>query len=399
MTTSYFKSPSTPLLSVLAAATLVACGGSNPEALLTLDGKQPLVVAHRGASGYLPEQTVEAYVKAIDLGADAIEPDLVSTKDGILIARHDPNLAYSTNVASIAKFANRKRTMTIDTEVQEGWFASDFTLAEIKELGGTATDAERPQQFNGLYKIATLQEIIDLAKARSVNGRVVAVYPETKNPSFHREIGLPLEDKLIAIVKAAGWNSKDAPIFVQSFEPSSLKYLKANGLATKLVQLIDADDVNLATGALTFAAPYDRPYDWFKSGDPRLFSAMVTPAGLAEIKTYADGIGPWKPYIISVKGQLGTDGKVKDINGDGRVNYADASSLPPTTLIADAHKAGLIVHAYTFRNESRRIPANFNNDPKEEYKAFYRLGIDGLFSDFADTAIAARADYLKETGR
>ena len=387
------------LSSAFSIAVLTACGGSNPPALLTLDGKQPVVVAHRGASGYLPEETYEAYVKAIELGADAIEPDLISTQDGVLIARHDPNLAYSTNVASLAKFAARKKTITVDGEVQEGWFASDFTLAEIKELGGISTDAERPQQFNGLYKVVTFQEIIDLAKTRSVNGRVIAVYPETKNPSYHREIGLPLEDKLIAMVKAAGWNSKDAPIYVQSFEPSSLKYLKANGLNTKLIQLIDADDVNLATGALTFAAPYDRPYDWFKAGDTRLFSAMVTPAGLAEIKTYADGIGPWKPYIISVKGQLGADSKVKDVNGDGKVNYADASSLPPTTLIADAHKAGLFVHAYTFRNESRRIPADFKNDPKEEYKAFYRLGIDGLFSDFADTAIAARADYLKEMGR
>lgn len=387
------------LSSAISIAVLTACGGSNPPALLTLDGKQPVVVAHRGASGYLPEETYEAYVKAIELGADAIEPDLISTQDGVLIARHDPNLAYSTNVASLAKFAARKKTITVDGEVQEGWFASDFTLAEIKELGGISTDAERPQQFDGLYKVVTFQEIIDLAKTRSVNGRVIAVYPETKNPSYHREIGLPLEDKLIAMVKAAGWNSKDAPIYVQSFEPSSLKYLKANGLNTKLIQLIDADDVNLATGALTFAAPYDRPYDWFKAGDTRLFSAMVTPAGLAEIKTYADGIGPWKPYIISVKGQLGADGKVRDVNGDGKVNYADASSLPPTTLIADAHKAGLFVHAYTFRNESRRIPADFKNDPKEEYKAFYRLGIDGLFSDFADTAIAARADYLKEMGR
>lgn len=387
------------VFSVVSIAVLTACGGSNAPALLTLDGKQPLVVAHRGASGYLPEETYEAYVKAIDLGADVIEPDLVSTQDGVLIARHDPNLAFSTNVASIAKFAGRKKTVAVDGEVQEGWFAGDFTLSEIKELGGISTDAERPQQFNGLYKIATFQEIIDLAKTRSVNGRVIAVYPETKNPSYHRGIGLPLEDKLIAIVKAAGWNSKDAPIYVQSFEPSSLKYLKANGLNTKLIQLIDADDVDLVTGKLTFAAPYDRPYDWFKSGDTRLFSAMVTPAGLAEIKTYADGIGPWKPYIISVKGQLGTDNKVKDINGDGKVNYADASSLPPTSLIADAHRAGLLVHAYTFRNESRRIPADFKNDPKEEYKAFYRLGIDGVFSDFADTAVAARADYLKEMGR
>ena len=386
-------------LCALSAAVLTACGGSDPLPLLTLDGKQPLVVAHRGASGYLPEETLEAYVKAIEMGADVIEPDLISTKDGVLIARHDPNLAYSTDVANHPEFASRKKTTQVDGETQTGWFASDFTLAEIKTLGGISTDAERPQQYNGLYKVVTFQEIIDLAKKYSVNGRVVAVYPETKNPTYHRELGLPLEDKLIAMIKAAGWNSKDAPIFVQSFEPSSLKYMKAQGLNTKLIQLIDADDVDLATGKLTFAAPYDRPYDWFKAGDTRLFSAMVTPAGLAEIKTYADGIGPWKPYIMSVKGQLDANGKVKDINGDGKVNYADASSLPPTTLIADAHKAGLMVHAYTFRNESRRIPADFKNDPKAEYKAFYRLGIDGVFSDFADTALQARSEYLREMGR
>lgn len=393
------KKQTTLALCALTAAVLTACGGDSPAPFLTLDGKQPLVVAHRGASGYLPEETFEAYVKAIELGADVIEPDLVSTKDGVLIARHDPNLVYSTDVASHSEFADRKKTTQVDGETQTGWFASDFTLAEIRTLAGISTDAERPQQYNGLYKIVTFQEIIDLAKKYSVNGRTVAVYPETKNPTYHRDLGLPLEDKLIELIKAAGWNSKDSPVYVQSFEPGSLKYMKSKGLNTRLIQLIDADDVDLATGTLTFAAPYDRPYDWFKAGDTRLFSAMVTPAGLAEIKTYADGIGPWKPYIIPVKGQLGTDGKVKDVNGDGKVNYADASSMAPTNLIADAHKAGLTVHAYTFRNESRRIPADFKNDPKAEYKAFFRLGLDGVFSDFTDTALQARAEYLKELGR
>ncbi len=390
------------LVATLAAAGLAACGGSyvKPEvALPTLNQQLPLVVAHRGASGYLPEQTYEAYVKAIELGADAIEPDLVSTKDGVLIARHDPNLAYSTDVASHPEFASRKKKVSVDNEMQEGWFASDFTLAEIKTLGGIATDAERPQEFNGKFKIATFDELIALVKAKSTATRQIALYPETKNPSYHRSIGLPLEDKLIAAINAAGWNSKDAPIYVQSFEPSSLKYLRSKGLLVKMVQLIDADDVDLATGKLTYAAPYDRPFDWFLAGEKRLFSDMVTPAGLAEIKTYADGIGPWKPYIISVKGKLGTDGKVMDVNGDGKVNYADASSQAPSSLIIDAHKAGLFVHAYTFRNEKRRIPADFNGQAKEEYKAFYRLGLDGLFSDFPDTALAARAEYLKEIGK
>ncbi|MFC7418571.1 glycerophosphodiester phosphodiesterase [Iodobacter arcticus] len=389
------------------ALALSACGGSDdatPEAvkpaLLTLDGQQPLVVAHRGASGVLPEHTIEAYAKAIEMGADAIEPDLISTKDGVLISRHDPELSGSTDVASRSEFANRKRKDTVDGEAFDGWFASDFTLAEIKTLRAKiTTDPTRPQQFNGQYAIPTFQEIIDLAKLKSTSSRSIAVYPETKNPTYHRNLKLALEDKVIEIINKAGWNSKTAPIFVQSFEPSSLKYMKEKGLKTKLIQLVDGDDVDLKTGKVTLAYPYDRPFDWNTSGDKRFFTDMLTPAGLAEIKTYADGIGPWKPYIISVKGQLGADGKVMDVNGDGKVDYSDASSIAPSTLISDAHKAGLMVHAYTFRNEKRRIPADFKNDPKAEYKAFFRLGIDGVFSDFADTAVVARNEYLKEMGR
>jgi len=371
------------------AAELAACGGSAVTPLPTLDGKPAVVVAHRGASGYLPEETVEAYAKAIELGADAIEPDVISTKDGVLIARHDPNLAFSTDVAQHPEFAARKRKLSVDGEVQEGWFASDFTLAEIKTLGGISTDAERPQQFNGQYKIATIQEVIDMIKK---SGRNIAIYPETKNPTFHRQQGLPLEDKLLAMLAAAGWTERDSPVFIQSFEPGSLKYMRSKGSRLKMVQLIDADDVDLKTGALTYAAPYDKPFDWAQAGDRRLFSDMVTPAGLAEIKTYADGIGPWKRYIVSVKGAV-------DINGDGKVNDADTTTMEPTTLVADAHKAGLFVHPYTFRNEKRRLASNYKGDPVLEYKHFFALGVDGVFSDFADTALAARAEYLKEAGR
>jgi len=396
-------------MSALAGAALLAlsaCGGDSSSAantvhpFRTLNNEQPLVFGHRGASGYLPEQTLEAYARAIDLGADAVEPDLISTKDGVLIARHDPNLDFSTDVAKHPEFASRKKTVQVDGETQTGWFASDFTLAEIKTLGALITDAERPQQFNGLYKVVTFQEIIDLVKLRNTQlGRNVAVYPETKNPSYHCSLGLPLEDKLISIIKAAGWNSKTSPIFVQSFEPGSLKEMRAKGLNTRVVQLIDADDYDLKTGKLTYAAPYDRPYDWTLAGDTRLFSAMVTPAGLAEIKTYADGIGPWKPYIVPIKGALDAAGNLRDLNGDGKANYNDASSQPPTMLIDDAHRAGLFVHAYTFRNEQRRLAFDYNKEPKAEYLQFYRLGLDGLFSDFPDTALEARKTYLQELGR
>lgn len=368
-------------------------------ALKTLDGSPPMVAAHRGASGYIPEETIEAYVKAIELGADWIELDLVSTKDGVLIARHDPNLGISTDVATHPEFASRKRTKQVDGETQTGWFSDDFTLAEIKTLGAISTDAQRPQEFNGKYKVPTLQEVIDLAKRKTQEtGRTIGIYPETKNPSYFRLLGLPMEDKLLAQLSAAGWNSRGAPVLLQSFEPGSLKYMRSKGSTLRMVQLIDGDSVDLKTGAITFGVPSDRPYDWTLAGDKRNFDVMVTPAGLAEIKTYADGIGPWKRYIVSVKGQVGADGKVIDINGDGKVNDADATTLEPTTLIADAHKAGLFVHAFTFRNESRRLAANYKGDPKQEYLQFYALGLDGLFTDFTDTALQARDEYLRQVG-
>jgi glycerophosphoryl diester phosphodiesterase len=379
---------------------LVGCAGNDTLLLPSLHGTHPLIVAHRGASGYFPEETLEAYNKAIDLGADVIEFDLISTKDGVLIARHDPNLATSTDVASHQEFASRKKTTQVDGEIQTGWFASDFTLAEIKTLGATATDSERPQQYNGLYKIITFQEIIDLVKTRSAaTGRIIAIYPETKNPTYHRDLGLPLEDTFIDFINKAGWNSKTSPVYVQSFEPGSLRYMKGKGLNTRLIQLIDAADVDLKTGNLIFTAPLDRPYDWVKAGDTRLFSDMVTPAGLTDIKTYADGIGPWKHYIVTIKGSLDAGGDLKDINGDGTINNADAYIQPPTTLVADAHKVGLLVHPYTFRNEQRRLANDYKGDPLKEYQTFYQLGVDGVFTDFTDTALAARSMYLKGMGR
>ena len=391
------------MLTAGAALALAACSmpGAGPSARLpTLDGQPPLVVAHRGASGLLPEETLEAYARAIELGADMIEMDLVSTKDGVLITRHDPNLAISTDVAKHPEFAARKKTVQVDGETQTGWFSNDFTLAEIKRLGAISTDAERPQQFNGQYKVPTFQEVIDLAKAKSrETGRTIGIYPETKNPTYFRDLGLPMEDKLIAMLEAAGWNSRGAPVLVQSFEPGSLKYMKSKGLKTRLVQLIDGDGIDMATGKMTYAVPVDRPYEWTKAGDRRNFDVMVTPAGLAEIKTYADAIGPWKRYIVSIKGTVGADGKPVDVNRDGKVNDADTTSMAPTNLVAEAHKVGLLVHPFTFRNESRRLASDYKGDGTNEYLAFYRLGVDGVFTDFTDTALAARRTWLKESGR
>ena len=227
------------------------------------------------------------------------------------------------------------------------------------------TDPERPQQNNGKFRVATLQEIIDLVKTESAKlGRTIVVYPETKNPSYHRDLGLPLEDKLIAALNAAGWNSRSAPVFVQSFEPGSLKEMRGKGLKTRMVQLIDGADIDLKTGKITYAIPFDRPYDWRKSGDARLFADMVMPAGLAEIKTYADGIGVWKPYIVPVKGRIDAAGQLVDVNGDGKVDLRDATTQPPTALVAEAHKQLLFVHVFTFRNEKRRLASSYRGDPR-----------------------------------
>jgi glycerophosphoryl diester phosphodiesterase len=395
----------TVALTVTAASAVAAHGvvanAAGQASAPTLDGRPPLVVAHRGASGYLPEETLEAFQLAIDQGANVIEFDLISTKDGVLIARHDAELAISTDVGNRPEFAGRRLVdWLVDGEKQTGWFAHDFTLAEIKTLRATVTDPERPQQNNGKFRIVTLQEIIDLAKAQSAKlGRSIAIYPETKNPTYHRDLGLPLEGKLIAALEAAGWNSRSAPVFVQSFEPGSLKEMRAKGLQTRMVQLIDGDDIDLTTGKITYAMPLDRPYDWAKAGDSRLFAAMVTPAGLAEIKTYADGIGPWKPYIVPVKGRLDAAGRLVDVNGDGKIDLRDASTQPATTLVADAHKAGLFVHPFTFRNEKRRLAFDYRGDSQAEYLQFFRLGVDGVFADFPDTAGAARAVLLREAKR
>lgn len=382
----------TLLISLLAApmSASVSAGGKKASAF-----PMPLVIGHRGGgSGYLPEHTLEAYALGIELGADFVEPDLVATKDGHLIARHEPNLINTTNVKDLPQFASRKRMATVDGATEEGFFASDFTLAEIKTIRAVQPLAERDQRFNGKFEIRTIDEIIEFVKRKSrEKDRTIGIYPETKHPTYHQKLGLPLEDRLLRVLDRAGWNKRSAPVFIQSFETANLKYLRTR-TTVKLIQLIDADDVNL-DGSLAFNPPFDKPYDWVVSGRKGLFSDLVTPAGLAEVRSYADGIGPWKPYIVSSKGtDKNGDGKPDDINGDGLVNDADRTLLPPTTLVADAHKLGLLVHPYTFRNEQRRLAADYKGTPTSEYVKFYELGVDGLFSDFADTAFAARIMFM-----
>jgi glycerophosphoryl diester phosphodiesterase len=342
---------------------------------------KPLVIGHRGASGFVPEHTLQSYKLAIKLGADYVEPDLVMTKDHVLIARHEPILGDSdpnttgdsTNVGEHPEFASRETTRTLDGVQTTGFWAQDFTLAEIKTLGARQTRGGRPTQFNGQFKIPTFQEIINLVKRRSHKlGRRIGIYPETKHPTFHDSQGLSLEEPLVRTLKKNGLNSKNSPVFIQSFEQSNLKELNTM-TRVRLIQLMDANDTD-ADGNPTYAPPFDRPYDWTASGDPtllaRTFGYFATDAGLDEVKTYADGIGPWKVYIIPITGGGGGDPKT------------------PTDLVARAHARGLLVHTWTFRDDA--FPSGFLGGPVDELLAFYRAGVDGVFADFPDTAFGAR---------
>jgi glycerophosphoryl diester phosphodiesterase len=346
------------------------------QAWNTLDGSSPIVIGHRGASGYLPEHTLEGYAKAIELGANYIEPDLVLTKDGVLIARHEPMLGGTTDVE--AKFGvGRKTTKVIDGETVTNYFASDFTLAEIKTLRAIQPRANRPQQYNGQFEIPTLAEVVALAQSKGVG-----IYPEIKHSTFHSGLfgARQIEDKLVTQLHAAYGNTVNAPVFIQSFEVNNLQYLNTK-TDIKLVQLIDAYDVK-ADGSLDKGFPFDQPYDVVAAGGTLSFADMVTPIGLAGIKTYADGIGPWKPYLVkTVDDGVERDGVAGLTINDRRVDGS-------TGVIAAAHTAGLLVHTFTFRNDASGYGFA---DPRAEMAYYFGLGVDGVFTDFPDTGVAALA--------
>jgi len=349
----------------------------------TLNGQMPLVIGHRGASGYLPEHTLAAYQLAIEQGADFIEPDLVMTADGVLIARHEPMLGATTDVGSRPEFAARLTTRMVDGVEVTDWFASDFTLAEIKTLRAVQPRASRDQSFNGQFEIPTLDEVIALAQTQSaIVSRPVGIYPEVKHSTYHADLfgANVFEDTLVNKLHAAYGNSSDAPVFIQSFEVSNLQYLNTQ-TDIQLVQLIDANDVNV-DGTLDLTAPYDRPYDFAVAGDPRTFADLLTAAGLDFINDYADGIGPWKPYLVTTV----ADGVER--TGDLALTINDRRVDGSTGVIEMAHDYGLLVHAWTFRNDASQYGFD---DPLEEMAYYFSLGIDGLFTDFPDTGVAARA--------
>ena len=370
---------------VLSAAFLQACGGSDDSTpFKTLSGAEPLVIAHRGASGILPEHTLEAYKAAIEQGADFIEPDLVLTQDGVMIDRHEPMLDGTTDVAS--KFpASRMRTRDVDGVPTTAYFASDFTLAEIKTLRAVQPRANRPQAYNGLYEIPTLDEVIALAKAEGTKrGKRVGIYPEIKHSTYHATtVGFGanyFEDKLVATLHAAYGNVASAPVFIQSFEVSNLQYLNTR-TNIKLVQLIDADDVK-DDGSLSLVAPYHKPYDFVVNNDSRSFADLLTASGLDFIKTYADAVGPWKPYLVKTV----NDGVER--TGDSTLTVNDRRVDGSTGVIEMAHQKGLLVHTWTFRDDAGGYGFK---DPQAEMQYYMRLGIDGVFTDFTATGVAARA--------
>lgn len=370
---------------VLSAAFLQACGGSDDSpAFKTLSGAEPLVIGHRGASGILPEHTLEAYTAAIEQGADFIEPDLVLTQDGVMIDRHEPMLDGTTDVAS--KFpASRMRTRDVDGVPTTAYFASDFTLAEIKTLRAVQPRANRPQAYNGLYEIPTLDEVIALAKAEGTKrGKSVGIYPEIKHSTYHATtVGFGarvFEDKLVATLHAAYGNVASVPVFIQSFEVSNLQYLNTQ-TNIRLVQLIDADDVK-DDGSMSLVAPYHKPYDFVVSNDSRSFADLLTSSGLDFIKTYADAVGPWKPYLVKTV----NDGVER--TGDATLTINDRRVDGSTGVIEMAHRKGLLVHTWTFRDDASGYGFK---DPQAEMQYYMSLGIDGVFTDFTATGVAARA--------
>ena len=357
----------------LLIAALVALGAPGASAQLHRHGgtaaerarSLPIVIGHRGASAYRPEHTLASYTLAIEMGADYIEPDLVSTKDHVLVVRHENDITGTTDVASHKEFADRRTTKVIDGQTITGWFTEDFTLAELKTLRAVERLPDvRPANtaFNGRFEIPTFQEVIDLAKRKGVG-----IYPETKHPTYFDSIGLSLEEPLLAALRRNRLDRRDAKVFIQSFEVGNLQELDRR-TRVPLVQLIDE------RGA---------PADLVAAGDRRTYDDLVTPAGLKAIARYADGIGPAKSRIVPLD--------------------ATRHIMRPTTLIRDAHREGLLVHPFTFRPENTFLAADFQlgdpaspafprarGDQPAELALFYRLGVDGVFADNADTAVAVR---------
>lgn len=333
-------------------AALLALAGLGPIAAVQAE---PLLIAHRGASGERPEHTLAGYERAIDQGADYIEPDLVLTKDGVLVARHENEIGGTTDVADHPEFADRKTSKAIDGVEVTGWFTEDFTLAELRTLRSRERLPDlRPAnvRFNDLYLIPTFEEILKLVRAKEAEAhRRIGLYPETKHPTYFAKIGLPHQAALLALLSRYGYENRDDPVFIQSFEVDNLKALRA-ATRLRLIQLVDAQ-----------GGPADHP--------GATYADMLTVAGLKDIAAYADGVGPSAALLVSPEG--------------------------PTALVGQAHDAGLAVHVWTLRMENAFLPPQFRraDDPQGRgdftgwVRAIAATGVDGIFSDFPGQAKAA----------
>lgn len=307
----------------------------------------PLIIAHRGASGHRPEHTLEAYALAIEMGADYIEPDLVATRDGVLVARHENEIGGTTNVSVL--FPDRKTVKRIDGVDVEGWFTEDLTLAELRTLRARERLAFRSHAFDDQLVVPTFEEIVTLADhAGRARGRVVGVYPELKHPTYFASIGLPLVPRLLAVLRSHGLDHAESPMLVQCFEVATLKALHAES-TVRLVQLLSGTDV-----------PYDRQV----VGDVRTGTDLVTRSGLAEIAAYAYAIGVHSRMVVGA-------------------SVGDA----PTSLVRDAHAAGLSVHVWTVRPEPVFLAARYAGDAEAEIAELVQLGVDGLFADYPDMVV------------
>ncbi|WP_127506972.1 glycerophosphodiester phosphodiesterase [Actinoplanes solisilvae] len=346
------------------AATAPALAGAVAAPALAHPGrKEPEVFGHRGASGYRPEHTLASYELAARMGADYIEPDLVATKDHVLVARHEPEIGGTTDVANRPEFAARRKTVLLDGVSVTGWFTEDFTLAELRTLRAVERlPAVRQENtlYNGLFKVPTFQEVLDLrAKLSKELGRDIGVIPETKHPTYFRRLGLDLETPLVDTLRRNHLDKRGARVWIQSFEAANLKMLHQQYRVK----------VNLVF--LTSAA--GNPFN-----DPRSYAQWLTPAGLKELSFFVDGIGPDKSQVIP--------------------RNADATLGTPTTLVRDAHAAGLKVIPYTFRAENQFLPADYRvgTDPNaygraiDEQITFLKTGIDGLFTDQPDIGVLSR---------
>ncbi|MER8196056.1 glycerophosphodiester phosphodiesterase [Streptomyces microflavus] len=330
----------------------------------------PTVIGHRGASGYRPEHTLGSYQLALDLGAHIVEQDLVPTKDGHLVCRHENDITGTTDVADHPEFAGRKATKSIDGVSYTGWFTEDFTLAELKTLRAEERiPGNRPDNtlYDGRWTIPTFEEVLRWAdKEGRKRGKPVWLYVETKHPTYFRSLGLGLEEPLARLLRRYGRDRKNSPLILQSFEPTSIQ---------RLARLVATPRVVLLSG------PTTRPWDFVESGDPRTVADLVKPAGLKWIASYAQGIGPTLDLVIP-----------KDAAG---------RLTTPTTLVKDAHARGLLLHPYTLRNENSFLPADFRRgtDPNAygdvfgAAAAYLATGIDGIFADHPDTALLAAADF------